>query len=321
MVFTKENPILIIGAGMAGLSAAQRLTAANLPTIVLDKGRGVGGRMATRRVGEASFDHGAQYFSAKTPDFELFVSDAVGQGIAHEWWPAIGDTKHPRWVGARGMNALPKLLAENCTVQKGKKAVKIEEAGGTWQVTTEDSETFAAAALIVTIPAPQALELLENSGLHLPENPLPQIKYHPCLALMASLDGPTNIPALGGLLANGPVVSWLADNYQKGISQAPSMTIHASPEFSQKHLDGDLQAAGSLMLEVVADLILPATVLDWQIHRWRYSLAYERYEAPYFEAQTKAPLLFGGDGFGMGNVEGAYLSGAAMADHLLKING
>ncbi|MBK8567940.1 MAG: FAD-dependent oxidoreductase [Saprospiraceae bacterium] len=314
----KPHPVLVVGAGIAGLSAAQRLAAANIPTIVLDKGRGVGGRMATRRIGEAVFDHGAQYFSAKTPDFQEFVNGAVKLGIAREWWPAIADNKHPRWVGSHGMNAVPKLMAESCTVLKEKKVVKIQMVGDAWQVMTDDAGSFLASALLVTIPAPQALELLENSGIHFAENPLTQIKYHPCLALLATLDSPSSIPAPGGLQINGAVVSWLADNFKKGISKHPSVTIHGSPTFSQKHLDGDLQAAGAMMLEVVADLIQPAQVLDWQIHRWRYSLAYERYPSMYFEAETASPLLFGGDGFGMGNVEGAFVSGLAMADYLLE---
>ena len=83
------------------------------------------------------------------------------------------------------------------------------------------------------------------------------------------------------------------------------------------NLDSDLQAAGQLMLKAVSPLIAPAKVTDWQVHRWRYSLCYQRHEAPFWQAETKAPLLFGGDGYGMGNVEGAFVSGVAMAEKLL----
>jgi len=314
---SKELPVLIIGAGIAGLSAAQRLAEANLPVLVLDKGKGVGGRMATRRVGEAVFDHGAQFFSAKTPDFQRFVGSAAELGIAREWWPGIADTRHPRWVGTNGMNAVTKFLAETQSVHQGKKVSQIQAISGGWRVSTDDHETLDGAALLITIPAPQALDLLENSGIHLPENPLRQIAYHPCLALMATLDRPSSIPSPGGLQTNGAVVSWLADNFQKGISKVPSVTIHASPDFSRKHLDGDLQEAGKLMLEAVQVFLNPAEVLEWHIHRWRYSLAYERHPAPFFEAEAAAPLLFGGDGFGIGNVEGAYLSGLAMAEQVM----
>lgn len=316
----KLHPVIIIGAGIAGLSAAQRLAAANFPVLVLDKGRGVGGRMATRRTGEATFDHGAQYFSAKTPDFQRIVIEASRRGAVREWWPNISENRHPRWIGAEGMNDFPKFLSENLMVLKEKKVTQIQAHTGEWHVITEELDLFQASAVLVTIPAPQALELLKKSVTHLPEfslTPLQQISYHPCIALLATLNRPSNIPPPGGLQTNGAVVSWLADNFQKGISKLPSVTIHASPDFSRTHLEGDLQLAARLMLEVVADFIPPASVLDWQIHRWRYALAFERHSAPFFQTDTHLPLLFGGDGFGIGNVEGAFLSGLAMAEQII----
>lgn len=319
-----NQQVLIIGAGLAGLSAARHLAAASIPALVIDKGRGVGGRMATRRSGEATFDHGAQFFSAKTPAFQDFVKNAEAQGAIREWWPIIPDTLHSRWVGVPGMSAVPKLMAQHLTVITGKRLVQIEAIDEGWQVRTEDEETFAGSALLLAIPAPQALELLENSPVSLPPSalePLRDIAYYPCLALLATLDRPSGIPAPGGLQTNNKVISWLADNFQKGISQIPAVTIHASPEFSQTHLNRDLNAAGRLMLEAAAQYLQPATVLDWQVHRWRYSLAYQRYPLPFFQAAIAAPLLFGGDGFGIGNVEGAYLSGLAMAERLLEVFG
>lgn len=303
---------------MSGMAAAHTLASANLPILVLDKGRGISGRMATRRWEEATFDHGAQFFSARTTAFQEFVEKAKQLEVAQEWWPGIADNQHPRWIGTAGMNAVPKLLAEDLTILKSKKVIKIREKENGWEILTEDGDNFQANSLIITIPAPQAIELLKNSGIVLPDSPLPQIAYHPCLVVLAKLDQPSGIPAPGGLQTNGNVVSWIADNFQKGISQTPCATIHASPEFSTQHLDGDLQVAGELILEVAKELIAPAQVQDWQIHRWRYSLCYQRHAEPFWEADTKAPLLFGGDGFGMGNVEGAFVSGIAMAKEILE---
>lgn len=315
-------PVIIIGAGMAGLAAAQRLAAANIPALLLDKGRGVGGRMATRRAGEAVFDHGAQFFSAKTPGFQAWVTTARQAGVLKEWYPrSTGDQtpSHPRWIGAQGMNALPKMMAENCTVQKSVKVIRIAPRPGGWQISAEDETQYSARALLVTIPAPQALELLSNSGMDFPGMPLRQIAYHPCLALMATLDRPSAIPAPGGWAPENTPIAWLADNFQKGISPQPTLTIHATPAFSRLHLDGDLTAAGQLLLEAAAPWLGTARVLEWHIHRWRYSLAYERYAEPYWQAAAVSPLLFGGDGFGIGNIEGAFLSGWSMAERLLDI--
>ena len=159
---------------MAGMAAARTLVNANLPVLVLDKGRGISGRMATRRWGDATFDHGAQYFSAKTTEFQTFVKNAAVSAAIKEWWPDIGDAVHPRWIGASGMNAMPKLLEENIPILKSKQVVRINENEKGWEVQTEDDDTYQCSSLLVTIPAPQALQLLENSGITLEESPLPK---------------------------------------------------------------------------------------------------------------------------------------------------
>ena len=312
-----KQQIIIIGAGISGMAAARRLVDAGYSPLVLDKGRGMSGRMATRRWEDATFDHGAQYFSVRTDEFRSFIKNA--EKAIKDWWPGITDTKHPRWIGADGMNSVPKLLADDIQILKKKRVIQIKELEEGWQVQTDTQDVYQAEALLITMPAPQAIQLLEDSQIELPANPLPTIAYHPCLVVLARLNQPSGIPAPGGLQTNGAVVSWLADNFKKGISKQPAVTIHASPEFSKQHLDGDLQAAGQLILEKVQDILLPAQVTDWQIHRWRYSLCYERHPEPYWQSDTKYPLLFGGDGFGqLANVEGAFVSGRAMAAKVLE---
>ncbi|MSO32728.1 MAG: FAD-dependent oxidoreductase, partial [Ilumatobacteraceae bacterium] len=64
---TKKR-VVVVGAGIAGLTAARALSHAGHSVIVLDKGRSVGGRMATRRIGDATVDHGAQFFTVRSDD-------------------------------------------------------------------------------------------------------------------------------------------------------------------------------------------------------------------------------------------------------------
>ena len=73
--------VVIVGAGMAGLTAAAWLEERGVATIVLDKGRAPGGRMATRRIGEASFDHGAQHFGARTAAFRRQTERWIERGL------------------------------------------------------------------------------------------------------------------------------------------------------------------------------------------------------------------------------------------------
>ena len=54
--------LVVIGAGMAGLTVARGAVEAGLAVQMIDKGRGLGGRLATRRAeGGLRFDHGAHY--------------------------------------------------------------------------------------------------------------------------------------------------------------------------------------------------------------------------------------------------------------------
>ena len=92
--------IAVIGAGIAGLAAAQRLKKPELGITLFEKSRGLGGRMATRRVEDLQFDHGAQYFTAKGPRFSAMVMQWGEDGHADEWFDGA-------FVGSPGMAALP----------------------------------------------------------------------------------------------------------------------------------------------------------------------------------------------------------------------
>ena len=90
----------IIGAGMAGLACANRLARAGLTPIIFDKGRGIGGRMATKRIEQMRFDHGAQYITAYDDRFAKVLGDLQTKGAAAKWDDGSG---RPRFVGVPGM--------------------------------------------------------------------------------------------------------------------------------------------------------------------------------------------------------------------------
>ena len=87
--------VLVIGAGISGLLCASELQRAGVSVRVLDKGRGVGGRMATRRMGGGRFDHGAQFFTVREPSFQSYVDEWLQAGVIQEWFRhAPSDSKH-----------------------------------------------------------------------------------------------------------------------------------------------------------------------------------------------------------------------------------
>ncbi|GAB2786799.1 hypothetical protein GCM10027275_34170 [Rhabdobacter roseus] len=313
---------IIVGAGMAGLTAARELENHGWEVTILDKGRGVGGRMATRRIPPSRADHGAQYFSVRTRDFEEHVKQLQAAGVVKEWNLQEAEVTHPRYIGVKGMSDVPKYLAEGLTIHTGARVVRLEETGQGCTVHTESGGTFQADTLLLTIPAPQAYALLEGSQIDLAPAELlafESISYQPCIAVIAVLNQPSLIPFPGMIKFESGPISWAADNQKKGIAdEMPTVTIHASARYSSENLEGDLNQVGEKLLTYLAEWLPANAITSFQVHRWRYSLADRRHPQAYLVCQTPFRLLLGGDGFGMGNVEGAFQSGLQMARYLIE---
>ena len=325
----QEVSYLIIGAGIAGLTAAQRLQSAGFGVRVVDKGRGVGGRMATRRVAEGVFDHGAQFFSVRDPRFRQFVSRWETEGIVKTWsggFPtADGDHKavrSPRYRGEPGMTAIPKALAVDLDVRLATRIKAVGVQNNLWHVRTGSGEVYRGAGLIMTPPVPQSLALLEAGDVKLPvaaTRNLQSITYHPCIALMVLLENPSRIPGPGGVRVRQGAVRWIADNQQKGISpEASAVTIHASPAFSKLAWDMDDEEVLQRILAEVSPWVT-GPIRTYQVHRWRYAQPVEKRPVPMVTYPGPPPLIFAGDAFGGGRVEGAALTGLQAAEWLIGL--
>jgi predicted NAD/FAD-dependent oxidoreductase len=191
-----------------------------------------------------------------------------------------------------------------------------------WQVQTQIGEIFQSDRLILTPPVPQSLTLLDNSGIALTPDirqKLEKVAYYPCITMLALLEKPSQIPAPGGLWGSGNPLGWIASNDQKGISaRGYAVTLQAGPEFSQDYWDKENEAIAQELLKAAAPWI-GSTVLDYQIHRWRYSQVSVSYGEPCLKITEPGPLVFAGDGFLAPKIEGAVLSGLAAARSLFPL--
>ncbi|MGI9291496.1 MAG: FAD-dependent oxidoreductase, partial [Gammaproteobacteria bacterium] len=108
--------IAIIGAGLAGLTLARELKNSTDIT-VFEKSAGVGGRMATRSAPPYAFDHGAQFFIAKSAAFQEEVAKWLEAGVVDLWQARFREFEGdqvvsgrdwcddpPHYVGVPGMN-------------------------------------------------------------------------------------------------------------------------------------------------------------------------------------------------------------------------
>ncbi len=322
------NSCLIIGAGMAGLTAGRLLAEKGIDVRVLDKGRAVGGRLATRRIespkGNGVFDYGAQFMTVSDPLLEEWVLKWNKEGYV-EPWPSATEQNGPRtrWIGKNGMRTIAKLLAENLSVHTGVHIIKVEYQNEQWWVYDKTGLSFHADTLVLTAPVPQALDLLQTSQYSLPEhekNELEKIIYEPCFALLIMMEQSTEKLALGPIEFDHGSIRWIADNKQKGISpQRIAVTLHASPEFTRHHFDKDHKWVIDHMIDAAVSFIGKINVIDTvQLHRWRFSLVTKPFTKPFYSIATPGPLVMAGDGFNGARIESAFLSGKAGAEHLLN---
>lgn len=326
----KPNSCIIVGAGISGLLAAHELQNAGWEATVLDKGRSVGGRMATRRVSDGNFDHGSQFFTVRDERFEKLVNGWMDAGVAEVWARGFADTEsepnrdgHPRYRGSEGMTSIPKHLSQGLEVKSGEKVAKVDQEERGWRITSESGLEVSGATLLLTPPAQQSLVLAESGDHELAEGVrerLADISYDPCIALMALMEGPTGVPEPGGMQIKGEPLDWIGDNHRKGISEVPGITIHAGPEWSREHFDAPDSEVIESLLALAGDQLgsnIVPRVIETSIARWRYSWVTNPHPEPYLLASEEPTLLFAGDGFGQPKVEGAGLSGLSAADYLL----
>ena len=326
---------LVVGAGLAGLIAARELRTSGVNVVVLDKGRGVGGRLATRRIGERVFDHGAQFFTVRDAKFKHHVDEWLRAGVVREWCrgftqgdETLRDDGHPRYCGVSGMTGIAKHLAADLDVRTGVRVERITARNGGWDVTADAGADWRTESLLLTPPVPQSLALVEAGGFTLAAETkaqLARIAYDPCIAVMATFAGTVTLPEPGAVqIEGGEPVYWIADNNRKGVSpRVSAITIHAGADFSRANWETEdalivetLTEHARKFLRDADDQPLEDVELEaWHVKRWRYSKPVVTHEQRCLVVQSP-PLVFAGDAFGGARIEGAALSGLAAAEQL-----
>ena len=312
---------LVIGGGISGLIIATILQRNNIKVTVLDKGRGIGGRLATRRIQDGVFDYGAQYFSVNNPQFQKWVDEWIEAGIVTQWCQkfASEDNPKPRYQGVISNRNIAKYLARDLDTYTSTKVTKLDYQNNQWSVQTERGDLFSGDMLVMTPPVPQTLTLLDNSNITIPstiKTALEKITYDKCIAALALLSQPSTIPSPGGIQLDNEALVWIADNYQKGISPNYAVTLHATPQFSETHYSSDDETIVKLLFDAASDW-LNDSVIEYQIHRWRYSLVRTFYHQPYCTL-PQLPLVIAGDAFVAPKIEGAVMSAIAASDYILS---
>lgn len=342
--------VAVVGAGLAGLMCAGQLHRAGYNTIVLEKSRGVGGRLATRRIAGTRADLGAPYLQEEGRLSALLLRVLGERRVLQPWaetvwqWNPNGDPQpeppQPRYIAPSGMNTVGKFLAADLEIWCDRRVCEVAlTQEKTWHLHLDaprGSEDLplelTAKAIVFAIPAPQALPLLETLGSSELTAKVRSVAYDPGFAVIAGyspekgkiLAEPSRIASPEGYcpwhairFLQHDALSWLGwDGSKRSPSSRPIFVLHSSAEFARTHLEStDLEAVGQQLLDRAASLFLPefATPEFLQVHRWRYAFPRQSYPQDCLTVQLPLPLVCCGDWCGNNRIETALRSGLAAA--------
>ena len=172
-----KKDAIIIGAGVSGLSIAKGLQAAGLSVGVLEKSRGTGGRVSSKRLMLAeseksiTYDLGASDFNANSKLFQAYLTELEQKNIVGKH----GD----QYVGMPRNSSFTRYLSKGLYIQFSQKVSKIEYDGSHWivyghqldikktqldqNIESEQIPLAMCKRIIFSGPAEQVLQLLPVS--------------------------------------------------------------------------------------------------------------------------------------------------------------
>lgn len=301
--------VAVLGAGMAGAAAARHLAEVGLRVRVFDKGRGVGGRMATRRVGDLQFDHGAQFMRARGTAFAGQIDRWARSGIVAPW------AGSERSVGVPSMVEPVRDLLSGLPVQSATTILRLHRDGAHWRLEDASGAVHGPVdAVAITVPAPQVMTLLAASGVTLPD--IARASYAPCWSFMIAADTspPEDLIEPGA----GPIGLIACDSSKPGRPPGIRLTVHATPDWSRRHLEAPRETIVAELVRATRDCL--GTELrpsHMEAHRWRYAQVETALQVPCLY-DPACRLGAAGDWCLGARIEAAYDSGLALADAILN---
>ena len=314
--------IAIIGAGLSGLTAAQALRD-SADVQVFEKSRGVGGRMSTRYADPYQFDHGAQYFTARSEEFQSFLKPHIKSGLIKEWHPKVvtleldekpykRDWFEPHYVAAPRMNMLCKNMAEDLDVSLKVEINRLEQTDAGWILHDNDGGAHGPFDWVISsAPSHQAANLIPHAF-----NDYARIRNTKMSGNFTLMLGLKEAWPHGWQAAEvkNSLVGWIALNSHKPARETDfSLVVQSTNAWAEENIDADLDATKAIMmaqLEALIEDMPPFEILGF--HRWRYAAAIEAEGEPCL-IDANAKLGVCGDWLIKGRVEAAYLSGLKLS--------
>ncbi len=337
----QEFEIVIIGAGIAGITCAAELRRSGKDVLILEKSRGVGGRMATRRLFDTIVDHGTCYLSPSDAQVLRIFDRLIEAKIVRSWTSTVhildrdghllpDPDSRPRYIAPAGMSSIGRFLAADLDIRFSQKVTEIQPVKDSWRIViaAEPSIEIFAKTIISTIPAPQSVDLLAPIEQTLPVESIEQLRsveFAPSIAVMAGYSpaqlaewyaGYPDVCAVS--CANDPQLAWIGvDSSKRDGTVPPAFVLQSTAKFAEDHISQNCpELAAKTLLNYAGDRFLPWLAHpQWeQTQVWRYAFAKNPLTVPYLQIEHPAPLILTGDWCGGRKVDDAILAGLAVAE-------
>jgi predicted NAD/FAD-dependent oxidoreductase len=321
--------VAVVGAGFAGLVVARYLQS-HADVTIFEKSRGAGGRMATRYVGDFEFDHGAQFFTARSDAFQAFLQPLIDEGVVADWKAQFAEfdrssatvmrtwgNDHPHYVGAPRMNSVGKYLSEHLDIRLETEITAIVRRDDGWTLSDRQGKQFGSFHwLVMTAPAAQTADLAAG---------FPDLVTYSgersmlaCFALMLGFEEPLDLQWDAALIRNANI-SWISVNSSKPARKRLfTLVAHSTNAWADAHLeDGSEFVVGHMLDEgsLITGMDL-RTAVHCQVHRWRYANIAGQAGPKYFMDDVNG-LAACGDWCMRGRVEAAFTSAYELAKSLI----
>lgn len=316
-----SSRIAVLGAGVAGVTAAKRLQELGYSVEVFEQEPQVGGRCC---------DHGTQFFTARHASFAEAIRCLVQGGWVGSWEGRTGILGEngfhfvrpsvARWVGIPTMRSLVEGLHQGLKLHLSTPVHSLERLEGGWTVHSE--RAFPGfAAVLVTMPAPQAGLLMQPHAPVLSEW-LATIHYDPCLVAQVDLRGPSGLDYAAASVKDlqdglGFVVRHCSKPHRELTAQAECWMLHSTASWARQHeKESPLDLAGQLLQAFCRRTgVSPDLVEKLQGHRWNHARVNKALGRPCLWSGASS-LGWAGDGALGVRLESAFLSGLAAASTL-----
>lgn len=304
--------VAVIGAGISGAVLANKLHHDGVDVTVIEKSRGRGGRMSTKRLAWGNCDMGAQYFTVRDARVRQIADDWVEKGLIAQWnfkpskvkagvlLPSI-DHQH-RYVATPEMNTLAKQLLDDIKIQLNTRVHAMTKEVGRdnadkWYLWDEHMDLIGVYDWVVsTIPAEQAKDLFEGH----PEMQIriPNHVHDACWAVTIATRGAVDGDIQG--VFGDDEISWFArqntrpnrglrlpENREDQSMIVPNITdvwnIHFSPEFTERNAGQPSSVIEAMAFDWLQQLLSDndkcedLVMVESYSHFWRFARPSERY--------------------------------------------